>query len=134
ALDAGVVLYLLQQKGMSAEAVTDLLYRHSGMLRLSGISSDFRELLASNEPRARFAIDVFCRAVARHIASLATVMGGLDGIVFTAGVGENAASIRAAICTACAWLDLQLDEAANEQGGPRISTPDSRIAAFVIKT
>src|SRR6202045_1468811 len=108
-LDAGVVLHLIQQKGMSAEALVDLLYRESGMLGLSGISSDFRELLASDEPRARFAIDLFCHTVARHIGSLAAALGGLDGLVFTAGVGENAAAIREQICQACAWLGLQLD-------------------------
>jgi acetate kinase len=133
-LDAGVVLHLIQQKGMSAEALVDLLYRRSGMLGLSGISSDFRELLASESPRARFAVEVFCYRVAGHIASLAAALGGLDGIVFTAGVGENAAPVRSAICRACAWLELELDEAANEKHALRISTPTSRIAAYVIKT
>jgi acetate kinase len=134
ALDPGVVLHLIQQKGLSVDAVTDLLYRQSGMLGLSGMSSDFRELLASDEPRARFAIDVFCHATARQIASLAGSLGGIDGIVFTAGVGENAAPIRAAICRACAWLGLELDEAANNEHQVRISKPESRIAAYVIKT
>jgi acetate kinase len=134
ALDAGVVLHLFQQKGMSVDAVTDLLYRRSGMLGLSGVSSDFRELLASAEPRARFAVEVFCYNTARHLASLAAALGGLDGIVFTAGVGENAAPVRAAICRACAWLGLELDEAANEQHQTRISTAQSRVAAYVIKT
>jgi acetate kinase len=101
ALDPGVVLHLVQQKGMSAETLVDLLYRRSGMLGLSGVSSDFRELLASGEPRARFAIEVFCYRTAGHIASLAAALGGLDGIVFTAGVGENAAPVRSAICRAC---------------------------------
>ena len=133
-LDAGVVLHLIQQKGMSAEALVDLLYRHSGMLGLSGISSDFRELLASDNPRARFAVEVFCYRVAGHIASLAAALGGLDGIVFTAGVGENAAPVRSAICRACGWLGLELDEAANRDHKLRISTPDSRVAVYVIKT
>ena len=133
-LDAGVVLYLIQQKGMSADDLVDLLYRRSGMLGLSGISSDFRELLASDNPRARFALDLFCNRVARHIASLAAALGGLDGIVFTAGVGENAAPVRRAICRACAWLGLELDEAANREGGERISTPNSKVAAYVIRT
>jgi acetate kinase len=133
-LDAGVVLHLIQQKGMSAEQLVDLLYRHSGMLGLSGISSDFRELLASDDPRARFAIDVFCYHVAGHIGSLAAALGGLDGIVFTAGVGENAAPVRSAICRACAWLGLELDEAANRGNKERISAPNSRVAAYVIKT
>jgi acetate kinase len=133
-LDAGVVLHLIQQKGMSAEALLDLLYRRSGMLGLSGISSDFRELLTSDNPRARFAVEVFCYRVARHIASLAAALGGLDGIVFTAGVGENAAPVRSAICRACAWLGLELDEAANQNHKERISRPNSRVAAYVIKT
>ena len=133
-LDAGVVLYLIQQKGMSPEDLVDLLYKRSGMLGLSGISSDFRELLANDSPRARFAVEVFCNRVARHIASLAAAQGGLDGIVFTAGVGENAAPVRSAICQACSWLGLELDEAANREHKKRISTPDSRVGAYVIKT
>jgi acetate kinase len=133
-LDAGVVLHLIQQKSMSAEALVDLLYRRSGMLGLSGISSDFRELLNSESPRARFAIEVFCYRVAGHLGSLAAALGGLDGIVFTAGVGENAAPVRSAICQACDWLGLELDEVANREHGPRISTSRSRIAAYVIKT
>jgi acetate kinase len=133
-LDPGVVLYLLQQKGMSADQLVDLLYRRSGMLGLSGLSSDFRDLLASDNPRARFAVEVFCHSVARHIASLAAALGGLDGIVFTAGVGENAAPVRAAICRACAWLGLELDEAANRENRERISTSGSRVAGYVIKT
>jgi acetate kinase len=133
-LDAGVVLHLIQQKGISAEQLVDLLYRRSGMLGLSGISSDFRELLASDKPRARFAVEVFCYRVASHIASLAAALGGLDAIVFTAGVGENAAPVRGAICRACSWLGLDLDEAANREHKDRISTPSSRVGAYVIKT
>ncbi len=134
ALDPGVVLYLMQQKGMSPEAVTDLLYRRSGMLGISGVSSDFRELLASPEPRARFAVEAFCYWTARQIGSLAVALGGLDGIVFTAGVGENAAPIRAAICGACAWLGVELDEAANAAHSDPHHDPTSRIGAYVIKT
>jgi len=134
ALDAGVVLHLIQQKGMAAEALVDLLYRRSGMLGLSGISSDFRALLASEEPRARFALDVFNYRAACEIGSLAAALGGLDGVVFTAGVGENAALVRSAICRACSWLGLELDEAANSEHRTRISTPGSRVAVYVIKT
>src|SRR6516225_1195239 len=134
ALDAGVVLHLIQQKGMAAEALVDLLYRRSGMLGLSGVSSDFRELLASAEPRARFALAVFYYRAASEIGSLAAALGGLDGIVFTAGVGENAVPVRNAICRACGWLGLELDEAANREHHMRISTPKSRVAAYVIKT
>jgi acetate kinase len=106
------------------------------MLGLSGISSDFRELLASTDRRARFAIEVFCYCTARQIGSLAAALGGLDGIVFTAGIGENAAPIRSAICRACGWLglELELDEAANRQHQTRISAPTSRVAAYVIET
>jgi acetate kinase len=132
--DAGVVLYLIQQKGMSPDDLVDLLYKRSGMLGLSGISSDFRELLASDNPRAHFAVELFCNRVSRHIASLAAALGGLDGIVFTAGMGENAAPVRSAICRACGWLGLELDEAANSRHQTRISTPTSRVAAYVIKT
>lgn len=134
ALDPGVVLYLIEQKGMTAHAVGELLYRRSGMLGVSGISSDFRDLLASPEPRARFAVDLFCHSVARHIASLAAALGGLDGIVFTAGVGENAAPVRRAICLASAWLGVELDEEANNEHHSRISTKSSSVGVYVIKT
>ena len=134
ALDPGVILYLLQEKKMPVPALADLLYSRSGMIGLSGISSDFRQLLASAEPRARFAIDVFCYWTARAIASLAAALGGLDGVVFTAGIGENAATIRERICRGCAWLGLELDQAANGRHDARISAPTSRVAAYVIKT
>ncbi|MGE0260413.1 MAG: acetate/propionate family kinase [Alphaproteobacteria bacterium] len=134
ALDPGVILYLIQQKGMSPDAVADLLYRRSGMVGLSGVSSDFRALLASPAPRARFAVEAFCYWTARQIGSLAVALGGLDGIVFTAGVGENAAPIRAAICAACAWLGVELDAAANAAHRTRISKQGSRVGAYVIKT
>jgi acetate kinase len=133
-LDAGVVLHLIQQKHMQPDALVDLLYRRSGLLGLSGVSSDFRELLASDQPRARFAVEVFCYRVARHIASLAAALGGIDAVVFTAGVGENAAPVRGAICRACAWLGLELDEAANREHCERISAPNSRVGAYVIRT
>jgi acetate kinase len=133
-LDAGVTLHLLQQQEMPVTELVDLLYRRSGVLGLSGISSDFRELLASDNPRARFAVEVFCYRVAGHIASLAAALGGVDAIVFTAGVGENAAAVRKAICQRCSWLGLELDETANRDNKERISAPDSRVAALVIKT
>ena len=133
-LDPAVVLHLMTTEGMDAKAVEALLYRKSGMLGLSGVSSDFRGLLASDQPRARFAIEVFVHQVARNIASLAGALGGLDGLVFTAGVGENAVTIRDAICRACAWMGVELDATANAARGPRITTPDSRVAAYVIPT
>jgi acetate kinase len=131
-LDPGVLLYLIRRGGMSADALEDLLYRQSGMLALSEISSDFRDLLTSQDPRAQFAIDVFCYRAIRQIGSLTAALGGLDGIVFTAGVGENAAPIRAAICEGSRWLGLELDETANRRNVPRISTNNSRVAAYVI--
>lgn len=133
-LDPAVVLHLLTTEGMAPEAVEDLLYRKSGMLGLSGISSDFRDLLESEQPRARFAIEVFVHQVARNIASMAGAMGGLDGIVFTAGVGENAAPIREAVGQACAWMGVELDLAANAARAARISTPGSRVGVHVIPT
>jgi acetate kinase len=133
-LDPGVVLHLLKNKGMPVEALEDLLYRRSGMLGLSGVSSDFRDLLASDDPRARFAVEVFCYQAARYIGSLAAALDGIDGIVFTAGVGENAASVRASISQGCRWLGLELDESANRRHGPLISKAGSRVAAYVIST
>lgn len=133
-LDPAVVLHLMREDGMTPAEVEGLLYRRSGMLGLSGVSSDFRDLLASTEPRARFALDVFVYRVQRNIASLAAALGGLDGIVFTAGVGENAAAIRAAICQGCAWMGLEFDAKANDAAAPRISRPGSRVAAYVIPT
>jgi acetate kinase len=133
-LDPGVVLHLIHEKGMTPEAVEELLYRHSGLLGLSGVSPDFRDLLSSKDERAKFAIEVFCYRVSRHIGSLAAALGGLDGVVFTAGVGENAASVRAELCRACAWLGLALDVEANARHGPCISTSESQIQAYVIPT
>lgn len=133
-LDAGVVLYLMQHEGMCAREIEDLLYRRCGLLGMSGISSDFRDLLASEAPEAREAIAIFVHRAARGIGALAATLGGLDGIVFTAGVGENAAPIRAAILERCAWLGVALDPAANAANGPCLTRPDSRVAAHVIAT
>ncbi|MBV8616828.1 MAG: acetate kinase, partial [Acetobacteraceae bacterium] len=123
-----------QQRGMSMDEIEELIYKKSGMLGVSGISSDFRELLASPDPRAAFAVDLFCYRVSRYIGSLAAALGGLDGLVFTAGVGENAAPVRAKICQGSAWLGLELDEEANNRHGPRISRSSSRVEAWVIPT
>lgn len=133
-LDPAVVLHLMREDGMTPAEVEALLYRRSGMLGLSGVSSDFRDLLVSDDPRARFALEVFVYRVQRNIASLAAALGGLDGIVFTAGVGENAAPIRAAICQGCAWMGLEFDAKANDAAASRISRPGSRVAAYVIPT
>jgi acetate kinase len=133
-LDPGVVLYLMDERGMDARAVETLLYQQSGLLGVSGLSSDMRTLLASGQPRARLAIDLFVYRVGRELGSLAAALGGLDAIVFTAGVGENSSEIRERVCRAAAWLGVELDEAANGAGGPRISRAASRVAAWTIPT
>ncbi len=134
ALDPGVVLHLLQGLGLSALEVEAMLYRKSGLLGISGISSDMRVLLEHDEPSALLAVEYFVYRAAREIGALAAVLGGIDGLVFTAGIGENSPEIRAQICARCAWLGVELDAAANEQGGPRISRPRSRVSAWVIPT
>jgi len=133
-LDPGVVLYLLDERGMDARAIEKLLYQQSGLLGVSGISSDMRTLLASDAPRARLAIDLFVYRVGRELGSLAAALGGLDAIVFTAGVGENSSEIRARICRAAGWLGVELDEAANAAGRARISTRRSPVGAWTIPT
>ncbi len=134
ALDPGVILHLMSERGMSLAAVTELLYRKSGLLGMSGVSSDMRDLLASNEPRAAHAIDVFVYRVARELGSLAAALGGLDALVFTGGIGQHAAPIRARVCRDAEWLGVGLDAAANTRGGPRISPDGSRASAWVIQT
>jgi len=133
-LDPGVVLYLLDERGMDARAIEKRLYQQSGLLGVSGISSDMRTLLASDAPRARLAIDLFVYRVGRELGSLAAALGGLDAIVFTAGVGENSSEIRARICRAAGWLGVELDEAANAAGRARISTRRSPVGAWTIPT
>lgn len=133
-MDPGVVLYLIEHKGMSAREVTDLLYKSSGLKGLSGISSDMRELLASDNPRSAFAIDHFVHRCALSAGMLAAALAGLDAFVFTAGVGENSAPIRARITERLAWLGAELDAAANEAGETLISTPASRVAVYVLPT
>jgi acetate kinase len=133
-LDPGVLLYLLQVKKMTVKQVEHLLYNECGLKGLSGISNDMRQLLESKEPRARMAIDFFSLYCARTVADLACVMGGIDGLVFTGGVGEHATPVRQAICARLAWLGLELDAAANAKDGPRISSNKSRITCYVIPT
>jgi acetate kinase len=133
-LDPGVILYLMQELGMDAAAIESLLYKESGLLGVSGVSSNMRELLGSDDPRARLAIDLFVYRIGREVGSLAAALGGLDALVFTAGIGEHAAPIRAAVCRRAQWLGVELDEAANAAGGPRISTTSSRVGAWVIPT
>ena len=133
-LDPGVILYLMAQRGMSAEAIEKLIYTQSGLLGISGISSDMRSLLTSPEPRAKLAIDLYVYRIQRELGSLAAALQGIDAIVFTGGIGENAALIRARVCRDASWLGVELDESANTRGGPRISPAKSRVAAWVIPT
>jgi acetate kinase len=134
AVDPGVLLYLEQQAGLTPEALSTLLYEQSGLLGVSGLSSDMRILLASDDIRAREAIDLFVFRIAREAGALQASMGGLDGLVFTAGIGENAPRIRAAVAARMAWTGLVLDREANGRGPGRISGPDSRITAWVMPT
>ena len=133
-LDPGVVLYLMKQPGMDAQALEQLLYHESGLLGVSGISSDMRELLASREAPAVEAVDLFVYRIRRELGSMAAALGGLDALVFTGGIGEHAAPIRARVCRDAAWLGLELDEAANEAGGPCITKPGRGVSAWVIPT
>ncbi|ABE38366.1 acetate kinase [Rhodopseudomonas palustris BisB5] len=135
-LDPGVVLYLLEQKGMTPAEVSDLLYRQSGLLGVSGISDDMRTLLASDDPRAEEAVALFVYRIGRELGSLAAALGGLDALVFTGGIGEHAAEIRRRVCKQAGWLGVTLDAAANAQacGAARISIADSKVSAWVIPT
>jgi len=133
-LDPGVVIYLARERGMNMDEIEALLYKKSGLLGISGVSNDMRDLLASGAPDARLAVDFFVYRIACELGSLAAAMGGIDGLVFTAGVGENSALIRARICERAAWLGLELDARANDAGGPRISRAGSRVSAWVIPT
>jgi acetate kinase len=133
-VDPGVILYLFQTLGLSAKEVETTLYKKSGLLAISGISNDMRDLIGSAEPSAVLAVDYFVYRAAREIGALASVLGGVDGLVFTAGIGENSAAIRARICRASAWLGIDLDPDANERQGPRISGSGSRVSAWVVPT
>jgi acetate kinase len=133
-LDPGVLLYLMDERKMDARALEKLLYQQSGLLGVSGISSDMRKLLESDDPRAGLAIDLFIYRIRRELGSLVAALGGLDSLVFTAGIGENSAAIRERICRDAVWLGLELDASANRTGEPRISGERSRVAAWVIPT
>ncbi|MEW5966124.1 MAG: acetate/propionate family kinase [Pseudomonadota bacterium] len=134
ALDPGVPLYLMRERGMTPDAVTNLLNTQSGLLGVSGISGDMRELLASDDPRAAEAIELFVYRAGRELGSLAAALGGLDALVFTGGIGEHAAVIRERICQRAAWLGVRVDPAANAAGGARISDADSPVSVWVIPT
>jgi acetate kinase len=133
-VDPGVILYLFQGLGLSAKEVETILYKKSGLLGISGISNDMRDLLRSSEPEASLAVDYFVRRAAKEIGALASVLGGIDGLVFTAGIGENSPEIRRRICEASAWLGIELDAEANTRKGPRISAPASKVSAWAIPT
>jgi acetate kinase len=134
ALDPGVVLHLMRAYGMDADAIERMLYHDCGLKGVSGISNDMRTLLASNDPRARQAIDLFVWRICRELGALAGVQGGLDGLVFTAGIGERSHEIRERVCERTTWLGIELDRAANRAGGPRISADASRVAVYAIPT
>jgi acetate kinase len=134
AIDPGVLLYLIDRRGMDAQSLEKLLYEESGLLGVSGISSDMRELLSSSNPRAVEALDLFVYRIKRALGSLAAALGGLNALVFTGGIGENAVTIRARICREARWLGLELDEDANARGGPCVSRAGSRVSAWVVPT
>jgi acetate kinase len=134
ALDPGVILYLMDELEMDTKAVEKLIYQQSGLLGVSGISSDMRTLLASEDPRAKFAVDLFVYRIRRELGSLVAALEGIDALVFTGGIGERSVPIRAAVCRDAVWTGLNLDRTANESAGPRISVAGSRVAAWVIPT
>ncbi|GAB3444210.1 acetate/propionate family kinase [Massilia solisilvae] len=133
-LDPGVILYLIDELGMNARTVEDLIYKRSGLLGVSGLSSDMRVLLQSDDVRARFAVELFIYRIGRELGSLAAALEGLDALVFTGGIGEHATLIRDRVCRQAAWLGIELDTAANEVDGPRISTESSGVSAWVVPT
>jgi acetate kinase len=134
ALDPGVVLYLFQVMGKSADEVEKILYKQSGLLGISGLSNDMRHLLGNPAPEAKLAVEYFVYRAAREIGGLAAVLGGIDGLVFTAGIGENAPEVRRRICDASAWLGVRLDPEANSRGTGRISPAGSGVSVWVIPT
>ncbi|MBV8469885.1 MAG: acetate/propionate family kinase [Burkholderiaceae bacterium] len=133
-LDPGVLLYLLQEQGLNAQQLSDMLYSQSGLLGVSGLSADMQALLESPDPHASQAIELFVYRAVTAVGSLAAALGGLDTLVFSAGIGEHAAPVRAAIAQGCGWLGAELDEAANRVHAPRISTPASRVQLLVLPT
>jgi acetate kinase len=133
-IDPGVLLYLLATKSWDVARLERFLYQECGLKGLSGVSNDMRDLLASEAPLAKVAIDYFVHRIQRETAALAAAMGGIDGLVFTGGIGENAAIVRSRVCEGLAWLGLVLDVTANARHGPRISTADSHLSAWVIPT
>jgi acetate kinase len=134
AIDPGVLIHLMDTRGMDARALESLLYRNSGLLGVSGISSDMRTLRGSDDPRAAEAIALFVYRIVREIGSMAAALGGLDALIFTGGIGENDAATRAGVSAGCAWLGLALDEGRNRAGQRRISKDQSAVSAWVVPT
>jgi acetate kinase len=133
-VDPGVILYLFQNLGLSAKEVETILYKKSGLIGISEISNDMRDLIGNDAPAARLAVDYFIYRVKKEIGALAAVLGGVDGIVFTAGIGENSPEIRRRICEASAWLGISLDDASNEANKIRISMPQSKVSVWAVPT
>jgi len=133
-LDPGVILYLMQEKDMTSAEVSDLLYNESGLFGVSGVSDDMQVLLASASLNAAQAVDLFIYRIGRELGSLAAALGGLDTLVFTAGIGEHAPEIRRGVCREAAWLGLEIDEAANADGGPKITGDGGKASAWVVPT
>lgn len=133
-IDPGVLFYLMREKSMGLEALEDLLYRQSGLLGISGISNDMKVLQESSEPAAQKAVDLFCFRVAKEVAAMAASMGGLDALVFTAGIGENSPEIRAAVVQQLAWLGVKVDAAANAKKAYDISAADAKVPVFIVPT
>lgn len=133
-VDPGILLYLMQERGMSVEELSDMLYHRSGLLGVSGVSSDMSTLLASSDPHAREAVDLYIYYVVREAGALIAGLGGIDALVFTAGVGENAAPVRERVCAALSWLGIELDAGANARHERRISTPRSAASVWVVPT
>ena len=133
-LDPGVLLYLMTEEGMNAEAITDLIYKRSGLLGLSGLSNDMRTLEASDDPSAGEAIDYFVFRIRRELGGLAAALGGLDGVVFTGGIGEHSAIVRQRVCAEMDWIGMVIDPLANERGGPDLTADGSRVRVLTLKT
>lgn len=133
-LDPGVILHLLKERHMDVEQLEDMLYHRSGLLGLSGISADARVLAESFAPEARATLDIFAQSIAQHVAAYATTLGGLDGLIFTAGIGEHQPALRGAVCRRLAWMGARLDAQSNEANALRIDAPSSSVAVYVIPT
>ena len=132
--DPSAVTYLMREHAMNAGDIEDVLYHRSGLLGISGISSDMRTLLASDDSHAREAVELFVFRAAREIGALTASLGGLDGLVFTAGIGEHASEIRSRVCARCAWLGIVIDEPANRTGQMRITSEASGVRVYIVPT